>query len=86
MPRRIADIVTDLDVMLKDKIRLGGGEPVLTIPWRDFYSLCRMTRFKPPRDAEIQAESMARFGLIVAYGEKVVLVAHDRNFAECPQD
>jgi hypothetical protein len=81
MPRSTKSIVDDLNARLQDKVRLGGGDPVITIPWRDFYSLCEMTRFKPPRDHEIQKDSSERFGLIVAYGEKVVLVAHDRNFS-----
>ena len=81
MPRSVSDIVDELDDMLKNKIRLGGTEPVLTIQWPDFYALCEVTRFKSQRELEIQKESRAKFGLIVAYGEKVVLVAHDRNFA-----
>ena len=86
MPRQVSDIVTELDWLLKEKIRFEGGDPVVTIPWRDFYLLCRMTRFKPPRDSEIRDQGRDRFGLIIAYGEKVVLVAHDRNFAEFTRD
>ncbi|QGM97928.1 hypothetical protein [Methylocystis parvus] len=81
MPRSVKSIVDDLNALLQERVRLGGGEPVMTIPWRRFYELCEITRFKTPRGEEIQTEGRERFGLIIAYGEKVVLVAHDRNFS-----
>jgi hypothetical protein len=81
MPRSVKSIVDDLNARLQERVRLGRGEPVLTISWPKFYELCEMTRFKPPRDEEIQRDGKERFGLIIAYGEKVVLIAHDRNFS-----
>ena len=80
MPKSVKSIVDDLNDHLQERVRKLGSEPVLTIPWAEFYELCEMTRFKPPRDKEIQEDGKDRFGLIIAYGEKVVLVAHDRNF------
>jgi len=81
MPISVDEIVDELESRLKDKVRLRDSEPALTILWPEFYELCQMERFKEPRPTQIRERAQDKYGLIVAYGEKIVLVAHDRNFA-----
>jgi hypothetical protein len=76
MPRDTNEIVEELN----DFVRLS-AEPIITIPWRDFYKLCTITRFKEARGEEIQRVARETFGLFVGYGQSVVVVCHDRNFA-----
>ena len=76
MPKHADDIAAILNARLQKK----GGE-VLTINWKDFYELSDMERMKEPRGQWIIDSAWANYGLIVAYGHNVVLVAHDRNFA-----
>ena len=76
MPKHADDIAALLDERLKKK----GGE-VLTVNWNDFYKLCGNARMKEPRLKSISESAWTNYGLIVAYGRHVVLVAHDRNFA-----
>jgi len=76
MPRSVEQIVDDLN----DKLRLSGN-PVITMRWPDFYKLSDMQRFKEPRPEQIKKRAKSEYGLIVEYGDAVVLVAHDRNFS-----
>lgn len=64
---------------LNDDLRQTGG-PVKTYTWPDFYQRFGITRFKNPRPDQIKEKASGKFGLIVAYGQNAVLVAHDRNF------
>ena len=54
----------------------------LTLPWSDFYELCGRERLKQPFLDDVQETASRRFQLIVAYGRHVVVVCHDRNFAD----
>jgi hypothetical protein len=76
MPENANDIAATLDERLKKK-----GGAVLTLNWNDFYELCGNERLKEPRKRSIEVAAWTNYGLIVAYGHNVVLVAHDRNFA-----
>ena len=76
MPKNVSTIVDELN----DALRRAGGT-TLTMPWNDFYRLCGMERFKEPRPTNISKEAKAKYGLVVAYGNSVVVVCHDRNFA-----
>jgi hypothetical protein len=76
MPLDVEEIVEELNDRLRRK-----GEAVMTYSWPDFYKLCDMERFKEPRGERIVERARDQYGLMVAYGRNVVLVAHDRNFA-----
>jgi hypothetical protein len=87
MPLSTSEIVNELNDLHNDARRRrssNNGAPVLTIPWTDFYRLCKMERFKGARAEEIQKAALTEHSLIVAYGDRVVLVAPDGNFAPAP--
>jgi hypothetical protein len=82
MPLSNDKIADELNSRLKEKIRLRETEPVMTIQWPEFYRLCEAERFRGDRLDQISKAARDTYGLLVAYGEKIVLVAHDRNFAQ----
>ena len=76
--RSVAEIVEELDQ------HMCGAEQLWTLTRSDFYKLCGRERFKQPFLDEVREVASDSFQLIVAYGHKVVIVCHDRNFANVP--
>lgn len=76
MPLREAEVVEILNSRLQKK----GGE-VLTLPYQEFYKLSQIERLKQSREKEIAKIGRGEYTLIIAFGQNVVLVAHDRNFS-----
>ena len=59
-------------------------QPYMTLTWADFYALCERERIKQPLQDGVRKEASGRYQLIVAYGQSVIIVCHDRNFAPAP--
>jgi len=68
---------------LNDKLRLS-DQAVMTVRWPQFYELAEMQRFREPRGEQIRKLAQEKYGLVIAYGHSIVIVAHDRNFAPMP--
>lgn len=67
---------------LDDRLRKT-DQSYLTLPWKEFYTLCGRERIKRPFEDSIQQEASGR-SLIVGYGQNVVVVCPDRNVAPAP--
>ena len=74
--RLVADIVEEFNQRLRK-----AEQAYMTLTWREFYDLCGRKRLKQPFLDDVQSSASERFQLIVAYGDNVVMVCRDRNFA-----
>ena len=77
MLRGTTDIVDDLGDRLH-KV----GRSHMTVRWPDFYELCSRERFKQRFLDKVTKEAKSRHQLIVAYGDNVVVICYDKNFAD----
>ena len=55
----------------------GSGEKLITYSWPKFYDVCEAQKLHESRKKGIQEALWDEHGLLVAYGEKVVMVARD---------
>ena len=76
MRKSVGSIVEEVN----EALRLSDGE-CITISWQNFYGLSGRERMKTAFLEKVKKQAAGRFQLIVAYGENVVIVCHDRNFA-----
>ena len=74
--RSITDIVQELNDYLRRD-----SHPYMTLRWPEFYTLCRRERLKQGFLDGVSEVASEQFQLIVAYGHDVIVVCHDRNFA-----
>lgn len=56
------------------------GKDVVTLSWPDFYKISGRERIKDEFTAAL-SKSLRELGLLVAYGQSVILVAKDFRFA-----
>lgn len=56
------------------------GKDVVTLSWPDFYKISGRERIKDEFTAAL-SKSLRDLGLLVAYGQSVILVAKDFRFA-----
>lgn len=56
------------------------AKDVVTIPWPDFYKVSGRERMKDAFMAEL-SKKLREFGLLIVYGQAVVLVGKDFKFA-----
>lgn len=71
------DVAEELNEILRRN-----DQSCLTLLWSDFYNLCGRERLKQPFLDDVRDVASNRYQLIVAFGRHVVVVCHDRNFAD----
>ena len=78
MPKATTAILDDMSERLRR-----AGQSYMTFAWPDFYELCGRERLKTPFLDRLKNEALiGRHQLIVSYGNNVVVVCHDHNFAD----
>jgi hypothetical protein len=75
MAKPAQDVAEEIQELLRKN-----GKDVVTLPWPDFYKLAGRERMKDEFTSTL-ATRLRELGLLVAYGQSVVLVAKDFRFA-----
>lgn len=75
MPKAASAIATDIQASLQQS-----GKDVLTIPWDRFYAVADRDRIKEAFQESL-AKELKKRSLLINYGNAVVLIGKDYNFA-----
>ncbi|MCI9875963.1 hypothetical protein BK669_04315 [Pseudomonas fluorescens] len=75
MPKAASAIATDIQTNLQQS-----GKDVITIPWDRFYAVADRDRIKEAFQESL-AKELKKRSLLINYGNAVVLIGKDYNFA-----
>jgi len=75
MAKSTKDVAEDIQHLLQIN-----NKDVITFPWPDFYRVAKRDRIKDAFKDELETK-LNQLGLLVCYGQAVVLVAKDFRFS-----
>ncbi len=75
MARQAHDVAEDILELLRKH-----GKDVVTLPWPDFYKVTGRERMKDAFTEEL-SKKLREHGLLICYGQAVVLIGKDFRFA-----
>lgn len=79
----VSDIVADLNSRILHHLRAGGKYPMLNLSWQEWAVVCQddyVTSMEKGATPEL-LKAAADEQIIIAAGERRVIVCYDRNFA-----
>lgn len=75
MATSVADVAEEIQSLLQKN-----GKDVITFPWPDFYEVAGRERMKDAFKSELD-KALRMHGLLISYGQAVVLVGKDFKFS-----